>query len=65
MSRQLWRPITDADGIPFETLRTFASELRIWRDKYLARVGVPKTYNEGWDFVTVCSFFISECQGIN
>lgn len=56
MSRQLWRPITDADGISFETLRTFASALRIWREKYLARVGVPKNYNAGWDFVTVCLY---------
>ncbi|KAE9403961.1 hypothetical protein BT96DRAFT_973381 [Gymnopus androsaceus JB14] len=62
MSRQLWRPITDADGIAFETLRTFASKLRIWRDKYLARVGVPKNYNEGWDFVTTVSCFASDAQ---
>ncbi|KAJ3731005.1 hypothetical protein DFJ43DRAFT_1000001 [Lentinula guzmanii] len=62
MSRQLWRPITDADGIPFETLRTFASALRIWRDKYLAHVGVPKNYNTGWDFVATVSRFASDAQ---
>ncbi|KAJ3910667.1 hypothetical protein F5879DRAFT_928437 [Lentinula edodes] len=62
MSRQLWRPITDADGISFETLRTFASALRIWREKYLARVGVPKNYNAGWDFVTTVSCFASDAQ---
>ncbi|KAF9077574.1 hypothetical protein BDP27DRAFT_476896 [Rhodocollybia butyracea] len=62
MCRQLWRPITDTDGIPFETLRSFASALRIWREKYLARVGVPKTYHEGWDFVTTVSCFASDAQ---
>ncbi|KAF5389321.1 hypothetical protein D9757_003453 [Collybiopsis confluens] len=62
MSRQLWRPVTDVDGIPFETLRSFASELRRWRDEYLSRVGVPKTYNAAWDFVTTVSCFASDAQ---
>jgi len=38
------------------------SALRIWREKYLARVGVPKTYHEGWDFVTTVSCFASDAQ---
>ncbi|THV05239.1 hypothetical protein K435DRAFT_117888 [Dendrothele bispora CBS 962.96] len=61
MSRQLWRPITDSDGIPLQYLRRFGTDLRTWRDKYLARVGVPKTY-DGWDFVTTVSCFASDAQ---
>ncbi|KAK7469120.1 hypothetical protein VKT23_003611 [Stygiomarasmius scandens] len=61
MSRQLWRPITDSDGIPLHYLCQFGTALRTWRDNYLARVGVPKTY-EGWDFVTTVSCFASDAQ---
>ncbi|KAF5369556.1 hypothetical protein D9758_002551 [Tetrapyrgos nigripes] len=61
MSRQLWRPITDSDGIPLDYLRQFGTALRTWREDYLARVGVPKTY-EGWDFVTTVSCFASDAQ---
>lgn len=53
MSRQLWRPSTDSDGIPFETLRTFMTALSDWRDKYLNLVGVPTNFEGEWDFVSV------------
>lgn len=53
MSRALWKPATDADGVPFEVLTTFSAALSQWRDKYLRVVGVPSNENGTWDFVTV------------
>jgi len=56
MSRQLWRPSTDSDGIPFETLCTFITALSDWRDQYLTLVGVPNNFEGEWDFVSVSAF---------
>jgi hypothetical protein len=56
MSRQLWRPSTDSDGIPFETLCTFITALSDWRDRYLTLVGVPSNFEGEWDFVSVSAF---------
>jgi hypothetical protein len=56
MSRQLWRPSTDSDGIPFETLCTFVSALSDWREQYLNLVGVPNNFEGEWDFVSVSDF---------
>ena len=53
MSRQLWRPATDSDGIPFDNLCTFAHALTEWRDEYLNLVGVPSNFEGEWDFVSV------------
>ena len=53
MSRQLWRPATDSDGVPFDTLCTFAHALTEWRDEYLNLVGVPSNFEGEWDFVSV------------
>ncbi|KAF8908927.1 hypothetical protein CPB84DRAFT_1703318 [Gymnopilus junonius] len=56
MSRQLWRPATDSDGIPFENLCAFSNALTEWRDKYLNLVGVPSNFEGEWDFaVSSCS----------
>jgi len=63
MSRQLWIPAIDSDGIPFENLTTFSSALRIWRDEYLNLVGVPRNFEGEWDFVSVSSFIISTPWG--
>lgn len=57
MSRQLWKPVTDAEGIPLETLYGFTLELSAWREKYLSTVGVPSNFKGEWDFVSVSSFF--------
>lgn len=63
MSRQLWRPSTDSDGIPFETVCTFITALTDWRDQYLNLVGVPNNFEGEWDFVSVGSFsFRSSCD---
>lgn len=58
MSRSLWKPATDADGVPFEVLTHFSTALSEWRDHYLQVVGVPSNENGSWDFVTVGGAFI-------
>jgi hypothetical protein len=55
MSRQLWRPATDSDGVPFETLCSFTNALSEWRDQYLTVVGVPSNFEAEWDFVSAVS----------
>ncbi|KAJ3517439.1 hypothetical protein NLJ89_g492 [Agrocybe chaxingu] len=55
MSRQLWRPATDSDGVPFDNLCTFATALTEWRDHYLNAVGVPSNFAGEWDFVSAVS----------
>lgn len=56
MSRQLWRPSTDADGVTFESLSGFMQELVSWRDDFLNLVGVPSNFEGEWDFVSVSRF---------
>lgn len=53
MSRQLWKPATDSDGIPLETLSSFTAALVEWRETYLNLVGVPSNFKGDWDFVSV------------
>jgi len=53
MSRQLWRPATDSDGIPFEVLCSSTAALSEWRDEFLSVVGVPSNFEGEWDFVSV------------
>ncbi|KIM43381.1 hypothetical protein M413DRAFT_403216 [Hebeloma cylindrosporum] len=60
MSRQLWRPATDSDGIPFDNLCTFAHALTEWRDEYLNLVGVPSNFEGEWDFVSAVSSCASD-----
>lgn len=60
MSRQLWKPSVDSDGVPFETLTYFSSELSKWRDQYLTSVGVPANYAGTWDFVSAVSSCASD-----
>jgi hypothetical protein len=55
MSRQLWRPVTESDGVPFETLCSFSTALSEWRDQYLTVVGVPSNFEAEWDFVSAVS----------
>ena len=54
MSRQLWKPVTESDGIPYDNLVTFTTALVEWRDEYLSMVGVPTNFEGTWDFVSVC-----------
>ncbi|KAG5351685.1 hypothetical protein C0989_005278 [Termitomyces sp. Mn162] len=60
MSRQLWKPVTDAQGIPLETLYGFTLELGAWREKYLSTVGVPSNFKGEWDFVSAVSSCASD-----
>jgi hypothetical protein len=56
MSLELWKPVTDSQGIPFDTLHSFTVELSEWRDRYLSLVGVPSNFKGDWDFVSVSEF---------
>ncbi|KAG6841960.1 hypothetical protein C0991_004448 [Blastosporella zonata] len=60
MSRQLWKPVTDAEGIPLETLHGFTVALCDWRDEYLSTVGVPSNFKGEWDFVSAVSSCASD-----
>ncbi|KAF8158327.1 hypothetical protein B0H34DRAFT_450332 [Crassisporium funariophilum] len=60
MSRQLWRPATDSDGISYENVFTFSKALGEWRDEYLNLVGVPSNFQGEWDFVSAVSSCASD-----
>jgi hypothetical protein len=53
MSRNLWRPVTDSDGVSFDVLYMLTTALSAWRDEYLTVVGVPSNFEGEWDFVSV------------
>ena len=55
MSKQLWRPTTESDGIPFEVLVALVNALNEWREEHLPRVGVPSDFESEWDFVSAVS----------
>ncbi|KAF8631772.1 hypothetical protein AX17_004987 [Amanita inopinata Kibby_2008] len=59
MSRQLWKPATDSDGIPYDVLCSFSQALSQWRDSYLHLVGVQGFAGE-WDFVTAVTSCASD-----
>ncbi|KAF9013458.1 hypothetical protein BDQ17DRAFT_604579 [Cyathus striatus] len=58
--RQLWRPATDADGVPFEVLCSITHALTEWRDEFLNVVGVPSNFEGEWDFVSAVSSCASD-----
>ncbi|KAJ3568118.1 hypothetical protein NP233_g5927 [Leucocoprinus birnbaumii] len=60
MSKQLWRPSTDSDGVPYENLCVFVQELVSWRDDFLNLVGVPSNFEGEWDFVSAVSSCASD-----
>ncbi|RDB18033.1 hypothetical protein Hypma_000879 [Hypsizygus marmoreus] len=60
MSRQLWKPVTDAEGIPFDILCSFTVALTEWREKFLSLVGVPSNFKGDWDFVSAVSSCASD-----
>ncbi|XP_006462704.1 hypothetical protein AGABI2DRAFT_193809 [Agaricus bisporus var. bisporus H97] len=60
MSKHLWRPSTDADGVPFEDLCSSVQELFSWRDDFLTLVGVPSNFEGEWDFVSAVSSCASD-----
>ncbi|CAK5269768.1 unnamed protein product [Mycena citricolor] len=60
ISRNLWRPSTESDGVPFEVLYMLTSALSTWRDDFLAIVGVPSNFEGEWDFVSAVSSCASD-----
>ncbi|KAI9465043.1 hypothetical protein BJY52DRAFT_1114446 [Lactarius psammicola] len=60
MSKNLWIPTTDSDGVPIEVLRGIMQQLNEWRAQYLPRVGVPADFDEEWDFVSAVSACASD-----
>ena len=51
ISRILWIPRTEAEGVPFERLRFLITNLNRWRDQHLARFGMPNYANADWGFL--------------
>ncbi|KAG9315917.1 hypothetical protein JVU11DRAFT_3568 [Chiua virens] len=62
IARLLWRPTTDADGIPVDAAVLYSSELSKWRDAHLAKVGVPPNLAANWDFVSAVSACASDAH---
>ncbi|KAL4081081.1 hypothetical protein J3A83DRAFT_4204554 [Scleroderma citrinum] len=62
IARQLWRPQTDAEGIPLESAIHYTTELIEWRDAHLHKVGVPANLAADWDFVSAVSACASDAQ---
>lgn len=60
MSKNLWIPTTDSDGVPVEVLRGIVQQLNEWRTQYLPRVGVPTDFAAEWDFVSAVSACASD-----
>jgi hypothetical protein len=60
MSKNLWIPTTDAEGVPVEVLRLIIQQLNDWRSQYLPRVGVPTDFAAEWDFVSAVSACASD-----
>ncbi|KAL5512814.1 hypothetical protein ACEPAG_3080 [Sanghuangporus baumii] len=60
MSKQLWRPTTESDGIPFDILCGIVAKLNEFREEHLPRVGVPSDFESEWDFVSAVSACASD-----
>ncbi|THH09267.1 hypothetical protein EW146_g8729 [Bondarzewia mesenterica] len=60
MSKNLWIPSTDSEGIPAEVLRGIMDQLNEWKDHYLPQVGVPTNFAAEWDFVSAVSACASD-----
>ncbi|KAI0081557.1 hypothetical protein K474DRAFT_1656349 [Panus rudis PR-1116 ss-1] len=58
MSRQLWKPSTETDGIPLQTIWGSMEQLSEWKTQFYSQVGVPPNFPVNWDFiscVTACA----------
>lgn len=60
MSKNLWIPTVDSDGVPVEVLRGIMQQLNEWRAQYLPHVGVPTDFSAEWDFVSAVSACASD-----
>ena len=65
MSRQLWRPATESDGIPLDVLNGFMSMLSEWREEHLQHVGVPSNFEAEWDFVSAVTACMCHPSGFH
>ena len=55
MSKNLWRPASEAEGIPYAILCSVVAQIYEWRDQYLHQVGVPPNSAANWDFISAIS----------
>lgn len=53
MSRNLWKPATESDGVPYDMVCSLSLELLHWKEQFLHLVGVPNGFSGEWDFVSV------------
>jgi len=53
MSKKLWRPVTESDGVRYESVCVLVHELLSWKEDFLNLVGVPSNFEGQWDFVSV------------
>jgi hypothetical protein len=60
MSKNLWIPTIDSDGVPVEVLRGIMQQLNEWRAQFLPHVGVPTDFSAEWDFVSAVSACASD-----
>jgi len=60
ISRQLWRPIIQTEGIPFAILCSLMRDLDAWRTEHLNNVGVNGN-SSGWDFLAAVAACEFEC----
>lgn len=51
----LWIPRVRNSGIATHTLRDFVHSNSQWRDKYIAKLGVPLDWPQEWDFLAAIS----------
>ncbi|EIN12374.1 hypothetical protein PUNSTDRAFT_49613 [Punctularia strigosozonata HHB-11173 SS5] len=60
MSRQLWRPASQSEGVPLAVVKHLMSLLVDWRERYLPQVGVPSNFAAEWDFISAISACASD-----
>ncbi|KAF8743928.1 hypothetical protein AX14_013983 [Amanita brunnescens Koide BX004] len=60
MSRLLWKPATESDGLPYDMVCSFSLELLRWKEQFLHLVGVPNGFTGEWDFVSAVSCCASD-----
>jgi hypothetical protein len=60
ISKQLWKPAVEEDGIPASVLPGLFAQLRAWKVAHLATVGVPADSTAGWDFLAAISACASD-----
>jgi hypothetical protein len=62
MSRQLWRPSSQSEGVSLAVIQDLMRLLIDWRERYLPQVGVPSNFAAEWDFISAISACESRCH---